>query len=106
MTFLDLTGVASYCDGFLICTGTNRRHVRAIAEGIVEDMRQLGVRPIGMEGADASRWILIDFGDVLIHVFDEPMRGFYDLDGLWADARRVPLDLPATPAAPAAQTGV
>lgn len=105
MTFLDLSGVASYCDGFLICTGTNRRHVRAIAEGIIEDMRASGVRPIGVEGMEASRWVLIDFGDVLVHVFDEPMRGFYDLDALWADAKRVPLDLPTAPAAgPVRQT--
>lgn len=106
MTFLDLTGVASYCDGFLICTGTNRRHVRAIAEGIIEDMRAAGVRPIGVEGMEASRWVLIDFGDVLVHVFDEPMRGFYDLDALWADAKRVPLDLPTAPAAGAVRQTV
>jgi ribosome-associated protein len=89
---LDLTGVASYCDGFVICSGTNRRHVRAIAEGIVEDLRKEGLRPIGIEGLDASRWVLLDFGDVLVHVFDEPMRGFYDLEALWADAPRVDLD--------------
>lgn len=81
--------MASYCDSFVICTGTSRRHVRALAEGIIEDLRSLGHKPIGVEGLEASRWILIDFGDVLVHVFDEPMRGFYDLDALWADARRV-----------------
>ena len=106
VTFLDLRGVASYCDGFLICTGTNRRQVRAIAEGIIQDLRLVGVRPVGVEGMDASRWVLIDFGDVLVHVFDEPMRGFYDLDGLWADARRVPLDLAPKPPSDAVQTGV
>lgn len=77
----------------MICSGTNRRHVRAIAEGIVEELRGLGLRPLGVEGLDASRWVLIDFGDVLVHVFDEPMRGFYDLEALWADAPRVPLNL-------------
>lgn len=87
---LDLDGVASYCDGFVICTGTSRRQVRAIAEGIVDDLAALGVRAIGVEGMDASRWVLIDFGGVLVHVFDEPMRGFYDLEALWADARRLP----------------
>ncbi len=89
---LDLTNIASYCDGFVICSGTNRRQVRAIAEGIVSDLRLEGVTPIGVEGLDASRWVLIDFGDVLVHVFDEPMRGFYDLDALWKDARRIPFD--------------
>lgn len=106
VTFLDLKGIASYCDGFLICTGTNRRHVRAIAEGVIEDLRVAGLRPIGVEGMDASRWVLIDFGDILVHVFDEPMRGFYDLDALWADARRVPLDLVPQKAPGAVQTGV
>ena len=106
MTILDLKGISSYCDGFLICTADNRRQVRAIADGIVEDLRKLGVRPIGVEGMDASRWVLLDFGDILVHVFDAPMRGFYDLDGLWADARRVPLDLPAPTPPTAVQTGV
>lgn len=89
---LDLSGVASYCDGFLVCTGTNRRHVRAIAEGIVEELREQGRRPVGVEGLDASRWVLLDFGGVIVHVFDEPMRGFYDLEGLWADAPRIRMD--------------
>ena len=67
--------------------------MRAIAEGIVDDLRKVGHRPVGVEGLDASRWVLIDFGDVLVHVFDEPLRGFYDLDGLWGDAPRVEVDL-------------
>jgi ribosome-associated protein len=87
---LDLKGVASYCDGFVICTAGSRRQVRAVAEGIVDDLAARGVRAIGVEGLDASRWVLIDFGDILVHVFDEPMRGFYDLEALWADARRLP----------------
>lgn len=98
IVFLDLSGRASYCDGFLVCSGTNRRHVRAIAEGIADEMRAQGRRPVGIEGLDASRWVLLDFGDVIVHVFDEPMRGFYDLEGLWADAPRVALDLAHAPA--------
>lgn len=94
---LDLSGVASYCDGFLVCTGTNRRHVRAIAEGIVEELREQGRRPVGVEGLDASRWVLLDFGGVIVHVFDEPMRGFYDLEGLWADAPRIRMDEAVAP---------
>lgn len=104
---LDLSGVAAYCDSFVICTGTSRRHVRALAEGIIEDLRQIGQRPIGVEGLDASRWILIDFGDVLVHIFDEPMRGFYDLEAMWADARRINVDAPgATPRGAVGQTSV
>ncbi len=91
--YLELAGKSSYCDGFLICSGTNRRQVRAIAEGVVEELRRQGVRPIGVEGLDASRWVLLDFGDVLVHVFDEAMRGFYDLESLWGDVPRIALDL-------------
>jgi ribosome-associated protein len=89
----------------MICHGTNRRQVRAIAEGIVEDLRALGARPIGVEGLDASRWVLIDYGDVVIHVFDEAMRGFYDLDALWGDAPRLQVDLGPVPARAAAPAG-
>lgn len=73
----------------MICHGTSRRHVAAIADAIVTELRSAGVRPIGVEGQEAARWILIDFGDVVVHVFDEPMRGFYDLEGLWGDAPTV-----------------
>ncbi|MES2638900.1 MAG: ribosome silencing factor [Myxococcota bacterium] len=102
VTVLDLGRKASYCDSFVICTGTSRRHVRALAEGIIHDLREIGQRPIGVEGLDASRWILIDFGDVLVHVFEEPMRGFYDLEAMWADARRIPFEPPAAAARGAA----
>lgn len=77
----------------MICHGSNRRQVRAIAEGIVDDLRKVQMRPIGVEGMDASRWVLLDFGDVVVHVFDEPLRGFYDLDSLWGDAPRMAVDL-------------
>lgn len=89
----DLHVVSSFCDAFIVCHGTNRRQVTAIAQGVIDDLRARGVRPIGVEGMDAGRWVLIDFGEIIVHVFDEPMRGFYDLDGLWGDAPRVPVDL-------------
>lgn len=101
---LDLSKVSTFCDRFLICHGTNRRQVRAIAEGIVADLRLQGQVPVGVEGLAASRWVLIDYGDLVIHVFDEPMRGFYDLDALWGDAPRLPVvgdRAPVTAAAPA-----
>jgi ribosome-associated protein len=97
VVMLSLEGVASYCDAFVVCSGSNRRQVRAIAEGVLDDLRKRGVRPIGVEGMETSRWVLIDFGDVIVHVFDGPMRGFYDLEGLWAEAPRVavPSEAPA-----------
>lgn len=89
LVILDMRGISAYCDAFVICHATNRRQVRAIAEGVVDDLRLKGVRAAGLEGLDASRWVLIDLGDILVHVFDEPMRGFYDLESLWSDAPRV-----------------
>jgi len=99
---LDLSKVCSYCDGFIICHGTNRRHVSAIAAGMIEDLKARGVRPLGVEGTEAERWVLIDFGDIIVHVFDPAMRGFYDLEGIWADARRLDLKLPDDPTGPLA----
>lgn len=87
----------------MICNGTNRRHVAAIAEGIRDGLRDLKVRPIGVEGMDAQRWVLVDFGDVIVHVFDPDMRGFYDLEAIWSDAPRLPIpeELPPPPVQPA-----
>jgi len=93
LVVLDLGGRVSYCDYFVICNGTNRRHVRAIAESVLENLKtEHGISPISSEGFESARWVLIDFGDVVIHVFDESMRGFYDLEGLWADVPRVELE--------------
>ncbi|MSP54878.1 MAG: ribosome silencing factor [Myxococcales bacterium] len=98
----DLHVVSSFCDAFIVCHGTNRRQVTAIAQGVIDDLRARGVRPTGVEGMEAGRWVLIDFGEIIVHVFDEPMRGFYDLDGLWGDAPRIAVDLtPPSAAAPA-----
>lgn len=94
--------MCSYTDFFVICSGTNRRHVAAIAEGVMEDLRKEGQRPIGVEGLDAQRWVLADFADVILHVFDPDMRGFYDLEALWSDAPRVPIPADLSPALPAA----
>ncbi len=89
LVILDVEGRVSYCDRFVICNGTNRRQVRAIAESVIVEMKQLlGRPPLSVEGMSASRWVLVDFGDVILHVFDRDLRCFYDLDGLWADAGR------------------
>ena len=89
---LDVGGRTSYCDLFVLCTGSHARHVRAIADGVIRSFKgERGVRPLGVEGLETGRWVLVDLGDVVLHIFDGPMRGYYDLDGLWMDARRVPL---------------
>lgn len=96
----------SYCDFFILATGTSRRHVSAIAENVKDDLQEaLGLRPLGVEGTQRSRWVLLDYGAFVFHVFDEEARDFYDVDGLWVDAERVPLpeepDTSVSAAAPA-----
>ena len=81
----------AYCGHFVIVSASNSRQVRAIANHVAVRMKEQGVQPLSMEGQQSGKWVLIDFGDVVFHVFDRDMRGFYDLDGLWADAERVPV---------------
>lgn len=93
LAILDLEGKASYCDWFILVNGTNTRHVSAIAQGIVQSLKENhGQVPMGIEGMESGRWVLLDYGSGLVHVFLEPLRGYYDLDGLWMDATRVDLD--------------
>lgn len=89
---LDMHELVDYCDIFVLLTARNRRHVAAIAEDLrLLAKRELGLRCVGIEGLPAARWVLVDFGSIVVHIFDEPLRGFYDLDGLWSDAPRLPL---------------
>ncbi len=90
VTLLHVEGLTSFCDWFILCNGSNSRQIKAIGHGIVHDLKEKGIQPLGVEGMEQSKWILIDLGDILVHVFDENMRGYYDLDGLWVDAPRVP----------------
>lgn len=88
---LDVTGKVDYADFLVIMTGRSDRHVHAIAMGLEEALRKKRVAPISMEGLGASTWVLIDFGDVVVHVFQEDARRLYDIEGLWIDASRIPV---------------
>jgi ribosome-associated protein len=88
---LDLHGLASFADTFIVCSGRSHRQVSAIAESVQQDLKAKGIKPLGIEGLREGHWVLMDYGDVLIHVFYEPVRIFYDLEGLWSDAKRVEL---------------
>ncbi len=88
---LDLRPVASFTDYFLIAGGTNARQVQAIADGVVDDLKNQGVRPARVEGYNTGEWVLLDYGDFIFHVFEEKARRFYDLERLWREAARVPL---------------
>lgn len=91
---LDVSQVASFTDIFVILSGRSDRHVHAISETIEESMKEKGVRPIGVEGRRAATWILLDFGDVIVHVFEQKTREFYDLERLWSDAVDIPVTEP------------
>ncbi len=91
LVVLDVRELISYCDRFVLCNGSNRRQVSAIAQAVQTLAREYDIRPVGVEGLSTGRWVLIDFGDVVVHVFHEDARFFYDLDGLWADAPRIPI---------------
>jgi ribosome-associated protein len=92
---LDVRALCSYCSYQLVLSGRSERQVEAIADGVAAGMKARGVRPIGSEGGRGATWQLIDFGDLLVHVFHHPVREHYDLEGLWSDAPRVPLEVPA-----------
>jgi ribosome-associated protein len=84
--------LVAYTDVFVLLSARNRRQVEAIADEVRRVARdQLGLSCRGVEGLPAARWVLVDFGAVVVHIFDEPLRGFYNLDGLWSDAPRLPL---------------
>ena len=89
LTILDLRSIASFTDFFVLATGTNRRQVQAISDEVVEQLKRAGNRAARVEGYQTAEWILIDYGDFIVHVFDEKARRFYDLERLWREARRI-----------------
>jgi ribosome-associated protein len=89
VTILELKKVSSLTDYFLICSGRSDRQVQAIAQFIEERMGEKGVRPLGEEGMQQGRWILMDYDDVVIHIFYDQVRLYYDLEGLWIEAPRI-----------------
>lgn len=84
-----LAGVADFADWFVVASGLNERQVQAIAERVEERLKALGVRPLHVEGYRTGQWILIDYGDFLVHVFLDERRRFYGLERLWSDAADV-----------------
>jgi ribosome-associated protein len=88
---LDLREIASFTDYFIITSGTNVRQVQAIADEVVEQLKKQGTRALRTEGYSTGEWVLVDYGDFIVHVFDNKSRQFYDLERLWRDAVRVPV---------------
>ncbi len=91
----DLRKVTSFTDYFVIATGTSDRHVDAIANSIVAEMKKKGVRPLGVEGQGHAQWVIVDLGDVVAHVFYGQMREIYALEKLWSDAKDIKFRAPS-----------
>lgn len=89
LTVLDLRGVATFTDFFIISTGANKRQMQAITDEVVEQLKKHGTAAARVEGYQAAEWILVDYGDFIVHVFDEKARRFYDLEYLWREAKRI-----------------
>lgn len=92
IVLLDLRPLTIVCDYFVICSALNRQHVKAVAEGIEERLKVAGRRPDHIEGLTGLGWVLMDYGDVVVHVFLPEERAFYDLERLWADAETKQLE--------------
>ncbi|MBM3772185.1 MAG: ribosome silencing factor [Acidimicrobiia bacterium] len=91
ITVLDLRQAGGFTDYFVICSGTNPRQIRAIADAVMEALRLEDVRPAHIEGYERSEWILLDYFDFVVHIFAPQTRLFYGLERLWANAEAVPL---------------
>ncbi|MBL0731839.1 MAG: ribosome silencing factor [Desulfosarcina sp.] len=89
LVVLDISRLTSIADAFIICSGRSNRQVAAIAEFIHVELKKQGIKPLSIEGMQAGHWIVLDYGHVIIHVFHQPVREFYDLEGLWIDAERI-----------------
>jgi len=88
---LDVHRLTSFTDAFLIASGTSDRHVRSVVDAMLEASREMGKSPLGVEGYDEGRWVLIDLNDVVVHVFQEEVREYYELERLWGDAPPIEL---------------
>ena len=88
---LDVRELTSFTDVFILATGGSDRHVRAIADAVKGVVEELGEPPLGIEGYDEGRWLLLDLGDVIVHVFQSEVRAHYDLERLWSEAPRLEL---------------
>lgn len=91
LVLLDVQQQSSFTSYFIICSGASDRQVQAIAAHLEASCKQAGMRPLGVEGVREGRWVLLDYADVVIHIFHEPVREFYDLERLWTDAQRIPV---------------
>ena len=100
---LDVRGISPVTDYMILATGTSPRQMRTVCDDLAEMAEQRGNHPFGENGLEGESWMLIDFVDVVVHVFSQEARSFYDLDSLWGDAKRVEWNADAPPPPPAAR---
>ncbi|MGC8493122.1 MAG: ribosome silencing factor [Syntrophobacteraceae bacterium] len=89
LVILEVSRFSSFADYFIICSGTSSRQVQGIADNVERGLKARGIKPIGSEGRQEGHWVLMDYADVIIHIFYEPVRRVYDLESLWSEAPRV-----------------
>ena len=92
ISIINIGAVSSLCDYFVIATAGSQRQVKAIADNVEDELTKLCLAPRGKEGYETQSWVLLDYGDVMVHVFNEEQRGFYNLEKLWKDAPYVDID--------------
>ena len=92
IVILNIGKVSSLCDYFVIATGSSSRQVKAIADSVEDEMTKIDIEPRGKEGITSQSWVLLDYGDIMVHIFDEENRGIYNLEKLWKDAPYVERD--------------
>jgi len=91
LVVLDVHEHTSIADYFIVCSGRSDRQVQSIAQGLEDDAAEEGIKPFAVEGTQRGHWVLMDFSDVIVHIFYQPVRQFYDLDGLWGHEPRAQL---------------
>jgi len=87
LAVIDVKGLCSYADYLIIASARSTRQAKAIAEYLIEESPKIGVKPLGSEGLNYGNWVLLDFADIVVHIFYKPVREYYELEGLWADAK-------------------
>lgn len=90
LVVLEVSPLTSFADYFIIAGGKSSRQVQGIADNLEKNLRDYGIKPLGVEGRGEGQWVLMDYGDVILHIFYEPIRHFYDLESLWSEATRIP----------------
>jgi ribosome-associated protein len=89
---LEVTKFCSFADFFILCSGGSQRHVLALAQHVEEALAQAGVKPLGVEGREEGQWVLMDYNTVVVHIFLQPRREFYNLEDLWSEVPKTQID--------------